>query len=540
MKSEAYIAIIIVLAVIAITFFIAIIALAASRPIEPIISFTHFTAECTTVFVNGDANGLPRIQHTKDVVFSEYRWYVENYYEDKVISRLFSTDPDGTAFTCDHIGNHDNCVITSYADEYSFEIPRSALKKGTDVDCTSLATVTGRKFEKCDVYSFSQGLWIKKAYVESGTNYPVLVETTYAGSWSGNESAAITETYYMSFDPKKPEDESGLKPTDGVKVYDFRNGKGDAGNGKSNTYTKASGMTSMMNYLVRLFLRKPEIDMHVEKDLKDPLFINKELREMLHLPPMGIPSKYLSASPKGKAREIRDIPASFDSREHWAACKSTINTITHQQSCGSCWAMSGSSVLADRYCIATGANTRLSPQYLVDCAPNSNGCSGTLSIIAVWEDIMKIGIPPESCLPFNGYNGICPTRCQDDTPISESMKIYPSSYNIPWGKTDAERVEAIQKEIMTNGPVEAIYLVFTDFSEFFYTTSGIYHRSKDATYKGWSHAIRIIGWGTEDGQDYWIIANSYGTDTPGKGFFRMRRGNNECNVEEQVAAGIFA
>jgi len=539
MNSQIYIAVIVILAVIALTFFIATIALAASRPIGPLISFNHFSANCKTVFINGDATGLPRTQLTKNVVFGEYSWYVESYYEQEVVSRLFSTKHDGTTTACEKVGNHDNCYIVSSGDEYTFEIPRSAIKQGTKVNCTSLAKATGRMFETCDVYTFSKGAWVKKVYVESETNYPVKVETTQAGSFSDGYGAAITETYYMSFNPDKPSDKSGLKPTDGVKVYDFRNGKGDAGDGKSNVYTiTSSAIRSFIKTLFGMFSLKSR---KAEEQLDDTLNLNKELREMLHLPPMGLPSKYL-VTPRGDVtREKKDIPASFDSRENWVDCKSVINTITHQKSCGSCWAMSSSAVLADRYCVATGAKTQLSPQYLVNCAPHSNGCSGCdLGIAAVWDDIKEIGLPPESCLPFKGYNGLCPSRCEDGTLINESMKVRCSGYNIPWGKTDVERVEAIQKEIMTNGPVQAFYLVFTDFSDFFYSTKGIYHRSADANYKGWGHAVRIIGWGTEAGEDYWIVANSYGTNTPAGGFFRMRRGNNECNIEEQIAGGIFA
>ena len=49
--------------------------------------------------------------------------------------------------------------------------------------------------------------------------------------------------------------------------------------------------------------------------------------------------------------------------------------------------------------------------------------------------------------------------------------------------------------------------------------------------------MRIIGWGTENGVDYWLIANSHGTDFREGGFFKMRRGINECNIEETVIAG---
>jgi len=541
MNSEIYLSIIIILGLIVLSLVIALIVVAA-RQSSPIIYFDHYTAECMTMFFNGDTSGPLRVQETKYVVFSDYSWYAENYFEKKVISRLLSTKHDDSTIACEHIGDHDNCYIASSNDENNFQIPRSAVKQGTEVDCKEYATLTGRTLDKCDVYTYSQGSWVKKAFVESGTNYPVMVQTTQVDA-----DATITETYYMSFNPEKPTDKSGLKAFDGVNIYDFRNGKGDAGLGKSNIYTKATLAETLLSPLFYLFSHSNRLNSKEAESERDPLDIymkplamNKELREMLHLPPMGLPSKFLARKRSNATRDIRDIPSSFDAREKWTNCKWLINTIKDQDACGSCWAMAGSAVLSDRYCIASGAKINLSPQYLVYCASHSNGCSGTETETAVWEDIKSIGIPPESCVPFKGHNGECPRRCEDGTPITNKIKVYPTGYTVPWGKTDAERVEAIQKEIMTNGPVEAFYLVFTDFSPFFTSSNGIYHRSVNAKWKGGGHAIRIIGWGTEAGEDYWLIANSYNTDNPGKGFFRMRRGNNECNIEEQVAAGIFS
>lgn len=105
----------------------------------------------------------------------------------------------------------------------------------------------------------------------------------------------------------------------------------------------------------------------------------------------------------------------------------------------------------------------------------------------------------------------------------------------PWGSTAVSRVRAIKTEILLNGPVQASFLVFSDFDSY---DGGVYHRSKDATFDG-EHAVRIIGWGTtDDDEDYWLVANSWGSSWGENGLFRIRRGTNECNTEEEVAAGI--
>lgn len=50
------------------------------------------------------------------------------------------------------------------------------------------------------------------------------------------------------------------------------------------------------------------------------------------------------------------------------------------------------------------------------------------------------------------------------------------------------------------------------------------------------HAVKIIGYGTENGVKYWLIANSWGERWGDGGFFKIRRGTNECNIESRPCA----
>jgi cathepsin B len=53
------------------------------------------------------------------------------------------------------------------------------------------------------------------------------------------------------------------------------------------------------------------------------------------------------------------------------------------------------------------------------------------------------------------------------------------------------------------------------------------------------HAMRILGWGTEKGEDYWLVTNSWSPQWGLKGFFKIRRGTNECGIETIPAAGLI-
>ena len=89
-------------------------------------------------------------------------------------------------------------------------------------------------------------------------------------------------------------------------------------------------------------------------------------------------------------------------------------------------------------------------------------------------------------------------------------------------------------EIMTYGPVEGAFTVYADFEAY---TSGVYQHTYGRYLGG--HAIRIIGWGVENGQKYWLVANSWNESWGENGYFKILKGVNECGIEGQVVAGRY-
>jgi len=51
-----------------------------------------------------------------------------------------------------------------------------------------------------------------------------------------------------------------------------------------------------------------------------------------------------------------------------------------------------------------------------------------------------------------------------------------------------------------------------------------------------AHAAKLIGWGYEEGMEYWTVANSWGGDWGEKGYFRMKMG--ECLLEKNAIVGL--
>lgn len=67
--------------------------------------------------------------------------------------------------------------------------------------------------------------------------------------------------------------------------------------------------------------------------------------------------------------------------------------------------------------------------------------------------------------------------------------------------------------------------------------TGVYQHKSGAPLGG--HAIKLLGWGTEDGTPYWLVANSWNPDWGDQGFFKILRGRDECGIESNIVAGMM-
>ncbi|XP_068682472.1 uncharacterized protein [Montipora foliosa] len=237
--------------------------------------------------------------------------------------------------------------------------------------------------------------------------------------------------------------------------------------------------------------------------------------------------------PKHVKRNIAsEIPDAFDSRTKWPG---SIHPIRNQGSCGSCWVFGASEVLSDRFAIRTGnvIDVVLSAQQLVDCDKECYGCDGGWAIQA-WRYMVKIGLLTErcygeytattdSCKINSTYISQCPSGSGSDPRFYKALDAYTVEAN----------VKAIQTEIMSYGPVEAVFTVYEDFMVY---REGVYIHVSGGTVG--LHAIKMLGWGTSsEGIDYWICANSWGTTWGMNGNFYIRRGTNECGIESGIVAG---
>lgn len=250
-----------------------------------------------------------------------------------------------------------------------------------------------------------------------------------------------------------------------------------------------------------------------------------------------------------------DLPDSFDARTQWPNCP-TIKEIRDQGDCGSCWAFGAVEAMSDRYCIKSGGktNAEISAEDLNDCCHScGNGCNGGFPE-AAWQYWKEEGLVTggqynsnQGCEPYTikacdhhvvGHLDPC---AKTITPTPKCAKKCEAGYNVTY-KADkhfgasayaVKRSETeIMTEIMNNGPVEAAFTVYEDFLAY---KTGVYKHTTGQALGG--HAVKILGWGTENNMKYWIVANSWNPDWGNMGFFNILKGEDECGIESGIVAG---
>ncbi|XP_076832491.1 dipeptidyl peptidase 1 [Brachyhypopomus gauderio] len=223
--------------------------------------------------------------------------------------------------------------------------------------------------------------------------------------------------------------------------------------------------------------------------------------------------------------------------EHWDwRDVNGINYLTpvrNQASCGSCYSFASMGMLEARVRVQTN-NTQqpiLSPQQVVSCSQYSQGCDGGFPYL-IGKYVQDFGIAEEDCFPYTGSDSPCLVK-------PECTRYYASDYHYVGGFYGGCSEEAMMMELVRDGPLGVAFEVYPDFMHY---KQGIYHHTflLDSVnpFELTNHAVLLVGYGrcAQTGQKYWIVKNSWGTGWGEDGYFRIRRGSDECAIESIAVA----
>ena len=211
--------------------------------------------------------------------------------------------------------------------------------------------------------------------------------------------------------------------------------------------------------------------------------------------------------------------------------------------CGSCWAQATTSVLSDRINIVKGSLKRqisLSTQVVVNCQ-GGGSCHGGWPE-EVFAFAKNQGIPDDSCQQYTARDprvGVCTDmqvcqECKSDfIPGPEETgrdehcyaRLNPRKYYVKnFGYLQG--ASQMKKELQF-GPIECGIGVTDTLYETY--KGGIYQENSEQEI---NHSVSVVGYGVENGVEYWIIRNSWGTWWGEQGFLRIRMHRNNLRIEE--------
>ena len=213
--------------------------------------------------------------------------------------------------------------------------------------------------------------------------------------------------------------------------------------------------------------------------------------------------------------DLNTLPTSVD----WKT-KNAVTPVKDQGQCGSCWSFSSTGALECAYSIKTGSLVSFSEQQLVDCDNIKNGGSnlgcngGEMDKTLKWIG-SNGGLCTENDYPYVSGTiqkaGTCNKSC---TKISKSV-VHDVIYVTP--NDDNALMTAISKQPVSIA-IEANQKTFQLYSSGVLTGSGCGDNL--------DHGVLVVGYGTENGVNYYLVKNSWSSSWGEEGYIKLGRGND--------------
>merc|ERR1711936_939136 len=224
------------------------------------------------------------------------------------------------------------------------------------------------------------------------------------------------------------------------------------------------------------------------------------------------------------------LPKSFSSvQEGW------VTPVKDQMQCGSCVAFASMPAVETCFKKITGEEDDYSEQQMVDCGyryeNGPDGCNGApIRSYLKWAAANNVQFAHESKYPYLNERPklYCPRGIPE---YNRGAKITGA-----WSTQKGDE-KLLQQVVYENGAAVVAIQAGKNAGE----ARGGLSEYAGGVYTGCSsrpnidHAVVVVGWGTEDGIDYWEIKNSWNKAWGDNGYLKLARGYNMCGIGPEIA-----
>ena len=193
--------------------------------------------------------------------------------------------------------------------------------------------------------------------------------------------------------------------------------------------------------------------------------------------------------------------------------KGAVTPVKNQGQCGSCWAFSTTGSVEAAYFLKHGSLKSFSEQQLVDCAGgvyHNNGCNGGLMDYA-FQYIEKNPLDLEADYRYTARNGTCKSSQHTGVATVAGYADVPHT---------AAQLKAALNKSTVSVAIEADQMAFQSYRSGVITTG---------CGTKLDHGVLAVGYGTLNGQDYFLVKNSWGASWGDQGYVRIGQ-NNVCGI----------
>jgi len=250
------------------------------------------------------------------------------------------------------------------------------------------------------------------------------------------------------------------------------------------------------------------------------------------LTPAEFRSRYLSGYKKTHRVEDYGTPEVIEvTEEVIAAVPDTWNWVDQgkttpvkdQEQCGSCWAFSATEGIESAVLMANQTQIVLSPQQIVSCDKNDEGCNGG-DLPTAFGYVEQAGLEDNADYPYTSGGGNS-GKCKYD---ASKVKVHISGFKYAV-KNGTKNDTVLAVTSYANGPLS----ICVDASSWQNYNGGIL---KNHCGTQLDHCVQLVGWGVQSSTEYWIIRNSWNADWGLKGYIWIERnsGKDLCGITEEA------